>query len=185
MVLSGCESFAKAREERLRKEAEASARQQDPKTEQAPEVSSAEALACEQRGYFVARYKRNSAKGTWELSCDERKIEVSGGSAKRKVSKTNYLGVREGGLPWPVSPEEGTLECFPMDGMAMLFFVVDGKRYALNGTAMGCDRDDVPSACPSRAYNFESIWLDDPKQPGLKILNSLLDEAKGLCSKVR
>jgi hypothetical protein len=59
------------------------------------------------------------------------------------------------GKDWPFSVEKGVVDC--VDRSAAIFKVGD-KSYSLNGTAKG------------RGYaSIDSIWLDDPELPGLKM----------------
>jgi hypothetical protein len=174
---------AKRDEEKFLTRADASIRSKEA------EARKAEVFACETKGYFHTIWKRDSASGTEQAVCVERKVETSGTSATLELNKTNYEGLKGGGA-WPVVMSEGTLECYSESGdLHFLFFKAHGRRFALNGTAGLCngpwgDRRR-PGICPGESEPFESIWLDDPKNPGLKILNSFLDEARGLCSKIK
>ena len=85
------------------------------------------------------------------------------GSDGRDVSRS---GFEADGKTWPLTVDEATLSC---DGMAV-FAEVDGKRYAVNGTAK------------ARAAILNPIWADDPNMPGLKIdMSDLIDEGLALC----
>ena len=58
------------------------------------------------------------------------------------------------GERWPLSVNAGIVKCLAI-GNGSVVFEVDGKTYAVNGTAKGF-------AKKHNFYPIENIWLDDP-----------------------
>ncbi|WP_257387845.1 YebY family protein [Tahibacter caeni] len=93
-------------------------------------------------------------------------IPLIASASERVVSKSD-LGDR-----WPLTVDSGTLRCRPFRGnLQILTIEVDGKVWAVNGTAIG---QGFPEINP--------IWKGNPEIPGAKInIGPLIDLAKSLC----
>jgi hypothetical protein len=88
----------------------------------------------------------------------------SAGASSRTVSRTDF------GEEWPLTVDSGVLSC---EGAGSVYFTSrDGKRYAVNGTAMTA----------GDAEQIDPIWEEDPR--GLspkKNIGPLIDEGLKLC----
>lgn len=72
---------------------------------------------------------------------------------------------------WPLTAEEGLLRCKGSGGVGQVTIEVNGKKYAVNGTA----KNDKNNAA------IDPIWADDTT-PGLKKnISPLIQEGLGLC----
>lgn len=76
------------------------------------------------------------------------------------------------GDAWPLTVEEVQVECLPG---SVLLVHANGKRYALNGTAMGM--------ADERGYaDIEDIWAPNPDLPGTRInIRPIFDRAEATC----
>ena len=82
----------------------------------------------------------------------------------KQVDRANFAD-------WPLTSESGTLKCEGSDGVGGVTIEVDGKTYAVNGSAKG-DRSNADIA---------PIWAAD-KTPGLKKdIGPLIQEGLRLC----
>lgn len=76
------------------------------------------------------------------------------------------------GDKWPLTVESGEVHCDGDKQTASLTFTHNGKKYAINGTAMTL-KDGA---------EIREIWADNPKRPGLKKdIGPLMDKARGAC----
>lgn len=70
---------------------------------------------------------------------------------------------------WPLSVEEGRIDCI---GRGRATLIAEGETYALNGLAVGAGDGQA----------IDSIWLDDPDSPGLKMsMRDLTAYANNVC----
>lgn len=76
-----------------------------------------------------------------------------------EISRAQY------GTAWPFTVYEGTLVCIPVGPLSEVIFEANGKRYALNGTAMYA----------SKYADIEEIWAT-PKVP----LSAIIDRGLAL-----
>lgn len=91
-----------------------------------------------------------------------------GGSASDDQSKT----VSSSNLPgWPLTVDSGVLKCEGSGGQGNVTIVVDGKTYAVNGSAKG-DKDNL---------DIQPIWADAETAGLKKDISPLLDEGLKLC----
>lgn len=75
------------------------------------------------------------------------------------------------GEAWPLTVSSGRINCIGASGgpIQVVFTSDDNKRYAVNGTARG-------AAADFGYLDVESIWADDPNNPGAKIdISPLID----------
>lgn len=81
------------------------------------------------------------------------------------VSKTTM------GDSWPLSVDKGTLRCNGSDGVGEVTIEVDGKTYAINGSAKGNEAYEV----------IDVIWADDTTPGVKKNISPLIQKGLGLC----
>lgn len=91
---------------------------------------------------------------------------LAAAAGERVVTKSD-LGDR-----WPLTVDSGTLRCRPFrDNLQILTIEVDGKIWAVNGTAIGQGFPEI-----------DPIWKGNPEIPGARVnIGPLIDLAKSLC----
>jgi Protein of unknown function (DUF2511) len=101
-------------------------------------------------------------------------------SAKRdedaKLRKEpGFLSRADFGTRWPLTVEAGVVSCEPHSGGlgSVIFMDPEGKRYAVNGTAM---------AHYPQLPEIDRIWAPDATNPGAKInIGPVIDRGLALC----
>lgn len=70
---------------------------------------------------------------------------------------------------WPLTVDEGRIDCI---GKGRVTLIAEGETYALNGLAEGAGDGQA----------IDSIWLDNPDSPGLKMsMRDLTAYANNVC----
>ena len=81
-----------------------------------------------------------------------------------------FLSRADFGKRWPLTVEAGVVSC---EQHSVIFMDPEGKRYAVNGTAMA-HYPELP--------RIDRIWAPDPKIPGAKInISPVIDRGLELC----
>lgn len=89
----------------------------------------------------------------------------SGGGQEATVTKSDM------GAEWPLTVDEGTLQCEGSGGVGQVTIEVDGTTYAVNGSAKGNEANEA----------IDPIWADGTT-PGLKKdIGPLIQEGLRLC----
>jgi hypothetical protein len=90
------------------------------------------------------------------------------GSAK--ITESEY------GEKWPLSVQNGTLNCTPLGTLAIVTFTANGVTYAVNGTAKA-------RAKQNGWREINEIWRDNPNpQHGPKInIGPIVEKGLSLC----
>jgi hypothetical protein len=82
-----------------------------------------------------------------------------------------FVSASQLGNKWPLTVDEGTLDCEPVDSSGAVTFEAEGKVYGVNGTALSLD---YPSIRP--------IWKKDPDVSGTRInIGPLINRGLKLC----
>lgn len=107
------------------------------------------------------------------------------------ATPTRVVGPAAYGADWPLTASSGTLRCIPIEqrggrGQEIAYVEVDGRGYALNGTAGACV--DRPSECAGlKLEKIDALRVDDPTvgKGAKKSLEPLIDAARALCADMR
>jgi hypothetical protein len=86
-----------------------------------------------------------------------------------------FLSRADFGKRWPLTVEAGVVSCEPHSGGlgSVIFMDPEGKRYAVNGTAM---------AHYPQLPEIDRIWAPNPANPGARIdISPVLDRGRELC----
>lgn len=152
----------------------------DPIAASTPTVSLS--AACERDGGELIE-KVDPEAGASSIVCVRAKKVPDGDVSKSEWEKAH------GANSWPFKPSAGTVRCQVPN---MVFFVAEGRRYALNGHALACvpnSGDPIAGHCLGPARNVEEIWLDDPSPPHpLKVgdtkisIGDMISYGLGLCA---
>lgn len=104
------------------------------------------------------------------LSCSPSKKSTDEGREVVKSEKTIYKD--EYGNEWPFTVDKGVLKC----SSNQVLFIVNGKHYAINGTAQ--------SLAQSHGYSsLEEIWAYDSEEMTTRIsIGRIIQDGLSLCN---
>ncbi len=87
-------------------------------------------------------------------------------------SPDGKISKQELGAEYPFTVNEGVLGCEGKRGTGLVTFTANGKTYAVNKIDAG----------PKKRSPIDSIWADDPSNPGKKIvITSIIQRGMQLC----
>jgi hypothetical protein len=85
------------------------------------------------------------------------------------VNRSVMITAEQYGEDWPFTVSEGTLRC---EHTSSIVFITEGRKYAVNGTAMG-----------TGGLDLDPIWAADPKGISPKIsIGNIIQTGLALCS---
>ena len=109
-------------------------------------------------------------------------------SAVGALNQAKPVGSADFGANWPLTASSGALKCIPVEQrggrrLEIAYIEVDGRGYALNGTAEACV--DRPAECAGlKLEKIDALRVDDPTvgKGAKKSLEPLIDAARALCA---